>query len=309
VAALGGTLVYTLTHWTTLVNALLPDRNVWQKSIISGILIASGLWLLGASIHSNHWTPIAILPLTLIPWATKLWRVILHKDVFDSRKEKITSLYLLIACALIAFPELAMHVIQYVLNAQVSKSNPASTLGESSYPRLLSLLSTLSIAAASSLMTTQQRKISGLIYWSIPCAVAAVVLSLFGWAAIQIFDNKLIVNALVETTLPSRASHAAPAIIFGITFLALRPRIQIHNSLRIGKVKSLWWQQLGLLCGFSICLLVSNQGQVNWYDFITTLLLIVGLSFESRFLPTQLITYAPLSVVEHSETPHAASGA
>ena len=309
VAALGGTLVYTLSHWNILVNARLPDRKVWQKAIISGALIAFGLWLIGLSIHSHNWTPAAILPLTLIPWAVKLWRVILHKDVFDNSMERITSLFLLLTCVLLVLPDLSWNTLNSSLNLHLSPLSSSSLIAQVGHPRLLSLLGALNIAAASSLMTAQQRKISGFVYWSIPCAVAAVVLSLLGWVVIQIFDSKLIVNALVDTALPARVSHAAPAVIFGIAFLTLRPKIQIRSTLNIGKGKGQWWQQLGLLSGLAVCLLPSSSIQVSWYDFLTTLLLIAGLSFGSKTLPTHGATYSALSVVEQKEAPHAASGA
>lgn len=308
VAALGGTLVYTLMHWSTLVNAALPNRNVWQKSIFAGILIAFGLLCLGSSIQSEQWTPFAILPLTLIPWAVKLWRVLLKKDVFDNTKEKLASLYLLTCCVLIVLPEISVGVFNDTFNLSSFSSTSFFAKFESTNPRLLALLGALSFAAASSLTTAQQRKISTFVYWSIPCAVASVVLSLFGWASIHILNNKHLVNALVDTALPLRASHAAPAIIFGVAFLTLRPKIQVHNTLHIGKVRNTWWQQLGLLFGFSMCLLVTSRGDAGWYDFLTTLTLIAGFSIDSKSRTTQGRVYSTISVVERQDSQQAASG-
>lgn len=306
-AALGGTLVYTVLHWSTLVNALLPERKIWKKSLIAGSLLALALWLLGASVHSPKWTPAAILPLALIPWAVKLWRVLARADVFDNGKQRLTSLFLLISSVLLVLPDFS--VFPSPLSFAFETTNPATSYDTitSSNPRVLALLSALCIAAASSLSTAQERKFSSFIYWSIPCAIAAVILSLFGWISVQTMGSKNLVTAFVDPALPVRVSHAAPALIFGIALLTIRPKVQIHNTLKLGRGQSLWWQHLGLFTGFSVCLILSQQMRLEDYDFLAAMLLFAGLATESKVRPKSLENYATLTIVEQKEQGNVAS--
>lgn len=292
VAALAGCLIFTIFHWQTLMTAVLPAKRIWQKSLLSGVLIAFGLWFLGLSLHAPDWTPASLLPLTLTPWASQIWRVVARRDVLDNTRSKLTSVLLVIGCALLIAPEVTALVGTHI------DFDFTATYSMRGQPRLFAVLSVFFLAAATSLSTAQERRIPSLIYWSIPVTIAACVLGLLAWISVYTLQNKTLIIELVSPSLPTRAAHAAPALFFGMVFFAIKPRIQVKSALVLGKEAGVWWQNLGLISGLAFCFIANNKFALSGFDVFSVALIMAGLAARTKFTFDSVHPVKPLAVVD-----------
>lgn len=97
-----------------------------------------------------------------------------------------------------------------------------------------------------------------------------------------------------------RLVATTPAFLFGILLLAMRPRIHIKNSLRIGRDFNNWWQFLGLSAGCALSLLLLEETLLTGVDLCMFGAVLVG-QFIGLRLRQNPVTFAPtLSVVPES---------
>lgn len=299
--ALSGCLACTILNWSTLLNTPLPERETWKRAILAGVLVAIGLFLLGTAISSPQWSPLNALTIMFVPWSREMWRSVLGTEPIPDTKSRIASLTMILAATLFVWPEMQFFFKSGAINPNELLSWPQLGFPQAPLPRSLSFLSAICFGAASALQRAQDRSISSATFWTMPTAIAAILLSLAGWLSLQIAtERELLIGKLNATGHANRFFLTGPALLFGVLLLAIRPRIHIKNALTIGRNSNIWWHSLGLGSGTAVTLLLtSDQSFFIQESLFFTLVLV------SQFIATNgrqnSITFAPtLSIVPES---------
>lgn len=265
-ASLAGCVYAIVSQWGALIRTLVPERSTWVKSICAGILLSSGLVLLGSSMNSPGWSPTIILAVGFISWSRALWRRVFVGDTLSQTSEKLGALLVLSAAVVFIYPELSRLFATFQKNSFSTWNISLSAPELSKFPRTLAFSGALLLGAASSLQTPQQRTISSHIFWTIPTAISALVLSLSGWVALQLSPSHSALMGQFHSHSGNNLLTLSPAILFGLVMLGLRPQLHIRNTLRIGRDATHWWQLLGLVAGIIVCLALFSDKTLTILD-------------------------------------------
>ena len=231
-----------------------------------------------------------------------MWRLVSGSEPLIDFPSRVSALAMILAATLFLMPELAEILRAGKSIAPQLHLLPGTDSFSIALPRCLSLISALLFGGASSLQRAQDRSISSVTFWSIPTAVSAILLSLGGWLALQIMGDRTPVMGHFNAISTHRLVATTPAFLFGILLLAMRPRIHIKNSLRIGRDFNNWWQFLGLSAGCALSLLLLEETHLTGADVCMFGAVLVG-QFIGLRLRQNPVTFAPtLSVVPESNT-------
>lgn len=299
-AALAGCLASTILNWSALLKTLIPERETWKRATLAGLLVASGLFVQGLALASPGWNPFHSIALAFIPWSRTMWRLVRGSEPLPDLPSRLSALAMILAAALFLVPELAQISGAGKSMAPQLHLLPGTDSFSFALPRCLSLISALLFGGASSLQRAQDRSISSVTFWSIPTAVSAILLSLAGWLALQIMGDRTPVMGNLNVISTHRLVATTPAFLFGVLLLAMRPRIQVKNSLRIGRDFNNWWQFLGLSAGCALSLLLLEGSILTGADVLMFGAVLVG-QFIGLRLRQNTVTFAPtLSVVREA---------
>jgi hypothetical protein len=300
-AALAGCITSTVLNWVPLMNTAVPERSTWTRAIAAGFLLALALYFQGLALSSPLWSPFVTLSFIFIPWARQLWRDVFGVEALWGFRARMSSFLLLAAAILFLYPEFLSFAQRRELS--LISRDPVRDLQNAllALPRCLSFMSALLFGAASSLLRPQDRSIPSLTFWSIPVAVAAIVLSLSGWLALHVLGERSSFMGQFHALPNPRLMAMTPAFLFGTVFLALRPHIQVKNALRSGFETSSWWQSLGLAAGAALSLMIFAPVQVHMTDPLACFSLLLG-QFVCLRLKQSSVTFAPvLSVLTSTD--------
>jgi hypothetical protein len=299
-ASLAGCLASTILNWSALLQTLIPERETWKRATVAGLLVAAGLFVQGLALASPGWSPIHSIALAFIPWSRTMWRLVTGSEPLIDFQSRISALAMILAATLFLMPEVLEILRPGKSIAPQLHLLPGADGFSFALPRCLSLISALLFGGASSLQRAQDRSISSVTFWSIPTAVSAILLSLGGWLALQIMGDRTPVMGHFNANSTHRLVATTPAFLFGILLLAMRPRIHIKNSLRIGRDFNNWWQFLGLSAGCALSLLLLEETLLTGVDLCMFGAVLVG-QFIGLRLRQNPVTFAPtLSVVPES---------
>lgn len=302
VASLAGCLYSIIFHWSDLIQCRVPEQTTWRKGILAGVLLAAALLLLGHSLEMSDGSPWPALSIAFVPWCRSLWRRIFVGDALYSPKEKFISATMLAAAATFIFPELLAAAEAFRMTAGDASAliSKISTL-QISTPRSAAILSALVFGAVSSLQRPQDRTISSRIFWTIPVGAAAILLSSAGWVAMHVSGARMPLLGQFESLATHRLLILAPALLFGVVMLGIRPQSQITNAQLIGKDAVYWWQLLGLAAGILCSLFLLKHPSVFGTDAAALGLLLLGQIFGA-FNRQASVRFAPaLSSVQIPE--------
>jgi hypothetical protein len=300
IAALSGSIASTILNWSGLINTLLPERETWKRALLAGLLVACGLFAMGWAVASHTWTVVCCLSLAFIPWSRSMWRLLWGNEILTDSRSRFYSLFMAVAAFLFIWPELANFFAQGTLMGGEMMQLPQLLSNGTPLPRCFSLLAALFLGAASSLQRAQDRSISSATFWTIPTAIAAIVLSLSGWVALQLLEERTILLGKLQTSTTNRFVLASPSILFGILLLALRPRIHIKNSLLIGRDFNMWWQSLGVTSGVALMLFIISDHAITGLEVALFVIVLSGQCVGLR-RASNSVSFAPtLSLVSES---------
>jgi hypothetical protein len=281
--SLSGGFFMAVSQWSALMRSPLPEPVTWRRAIAAGALLSVSLYLLGLALSASPHDPLMLLALSFIPWSRSLWRQAFAGDGFSRSRDRLNSMLTLAAVVVFLYPEWKTLIQQAKLTlipdlpsasvfARVLKLMEFSATA----PRSNALLSALLFGAASSLQRPQDRSIPTLIFWTIPAAIAALLLCSAGWVALHLIGNRASVFGYLHDPHISKLWSLAPALLVGVLLFAVRPRLHARAAFRIGRESTQRWQFLGLCSGAVAGLLMLTSAQTGHLDLVLVALLLMA---------------------------------
>lgn len=300
IAALSGSIASTVLNWSGLITTLLPERETWKRALLAGLLVSIGLFTMGLAVASPAWTVVCSFSLAFIPWSRSMWRLLWGNETLADTRSRFSSIFMAVAAFLFIWPELTNFLATGRLTSGELMQLPQLLGHGTPLPRCFALLAAFFLGAASSLQRAQDRSISSATFWTIPTAIAAIFLSLSGWVALQLLEERALLLGKLQTSTTHRIILASPSILFGILLLALRPRVHIKNSLLIGRDFNMWWQSLGLTSGIALMLFIISDQAITGLEVALFIIVLAGQCLGLR-RPNSPVSFAPtLSLVSES---------